>query len=221
MWNKKLRNIDTEGIRKMPSFHPPSLKRVNSLGLVFVNQKPTQDDVSAILFEKINVKLEDINVVQFLREKVIIKFYDHDKFQKVVDDKEGKILSLGFNSAVKVKVTNESSVFSFVSIRDCPPEMGDDVLINILSQYGTVEGIRHNRYNRGPFQGTFSGIRTAKMYVKKNIPSKITVNSFQIQLLYNGQRRTCFKCGSESQNHKKKLPVHKKMKEKDHQLLVN
>ena len=179
----------------MVAFNHSPLKRVNSIGLVYSNESPSQELTRIVIFEKTEVELEDINVVQFLRDRVIVKFFDSSVYQKFVDLYEGKIWQFG---SIKVKCTDESSSITYVSIRDCPPEMDSSVLVNILSQYGNVEGLRYNRYKYGPFQGALNGIRTAKMHVKKNIPSKITINNIQIHLLYNGQKRTCFKCGSES-----------------------
>ena len=173
--------------------HTP-LKRVNSIGLVFSNESPSQELTRIIIFEKTETELEDINVVQFLRDRVIVKFFDSSVYEKYVDLYEGKIWQFG---NIKVKCTDESSSITYVSIRDCPPEMDSSILVNVLSQYGSVEGLRYNRYKYGPFQGALNGIRTAKMHVKKNIPSKITINNVQIHLIYNGQKRTCFKCGSE------------------------
>ena len=178
----------------MLSFHQTPLKRVNSIGLVFNKENPSQEFTRIILFDNIGVKLEDINVVQFLRDRVIVKFFEDEVYKKFVDLFEGKIWRFG---NLMVQCTDESSSITYVSIRDCPPEMESSVIANILNQYGTVEALRFNRYKYGPFEGALNGIRTAKMRVKRNIPSKITVNGYQIHLLYNGQKRTCFKCGLE------------------------
>ena len=76
--------------------------------------------------------------------------------------------------------------------------MEDSTLKQVLSQYGKVHMIRNNTYSHGRASGMFNGIRTAKMEIKRNIPSSINICGHNVTFLYSGQRRTCFKCGRET-----------------------
>ena len=51
-----------------------------------------------------------------------------------------------------------------------------------------------NFYNVG-LKGIATGTRKIKMIVKRNIPSVIKVGSKTINIAYEGQTRTCYKCG--------------------------
>ncbi|KAG7174870.1 hypothetical protein Hamer_G028451, partial [Homarus americanus] len=53
--------------------------------------------------------------------------------------------------------------------------MGNKIIMNIMSQYGKVGGMRLNKYTKGPAAGLLNGTRALKA----------------------GQRKTCYKCGHE------------------------
>ena len=174
------------------SFYVPPLRRKDSFGLQFSGY-PALDVVGEILLDTMKLKPEMIIGVQNVnRNRVIVKV-DAQTFINVMQDFEDKELE---TKSGKVKVVNLSSTFSFVSIRNAPFELSDELIINILSRYGKVEGIRHNKYTYGPLKGVLTGVRTAKMQVKENIPSSFNISGFNVTVMYNGQQRTCFKCGS-------------------------
>ena len=69
-------------------------------------------------------------------------------------------------------------------------------MAQVLSRYGKVEGgIRWNKYSYGDAKGLYNGTRTAKMILTTHIPSSVTVLDQSIVFMYQGQTRTCFKCG--------------------------
>ncbi|KAG7174651.1 putative Zinc knuckle-containing protein 16 [Homarus americanus] len=75
--------------------------------------------------------------------------------------------------------------------------MGNEIILNIISKYGKVEGMRLNKYTKGPAAGLLNGTRTFKVNLKNNIPSSVTVGGHSLTFLYAGQRKTCYKCGHE------------------------
>ncbi|KAG7167706.1 hypothetical protein Hamer_G010089 [Homarus americanus] len=75
--------------------------------------------------------------------------------------------------------------------------MGNKILMNIISKYGKVEGMRLNKYTKEPAAGLLNGTRTFKVNLKNNIPSSVTVGGHDLTFLYAGQRKTCYKCGHE------------------------
>ncbi|KAG7176946.1 hypothetical protein Hamer_G000157 [Homarus americanus] len=82
-------------------------------------------------------------------------------------------------------------------VKDAPFEMGNEIMLNIISKYGKVEGVRLNKYTTGPAAGLLKGTRTFKVNLKNNIPSSVTVGGHSLTFLYAGQRKTCYKCGHE------------------------
>ncbi|KAG7161833.1 hypothetical protein Hamer_G007490 [Homarus americanus] len=72
--------------------------------------------------------------------------------------------------------------------------MGNGIILNIISKYGKVEGMRLIKYTIGPAAGLLNGTRTFKVNLK-NIPSSVTAGGHSLTFLYAGQRKTCYKCG--------------------------
>ena len=169
------------------------LRRKDSFGLQFAAY-PTMKIVSDALFKSMKVKLEEIIGVQTTsRNRVIVKVIPN-VFSYLMKEYEDKYLDVEKFGQFYVK--NLSSSVTYVSIRNAPFEMSDETLSALLSRYGKVENIRRNMYSDGPFKGSLTGVRTAAMRLKENIPSSITIHGYTISFIYNGQLRTCFRCGS-------------------------
>ena len=171
-------------------------RRQDSLGLQFTAPYVSMEMVGTVLFSEMNVNIGDIAGVQNIgKNKIVVKFTSTSTFMDVMEKFEDRVIAI--NNVDSVKVINLSSTITFVSVRNAPFEMDDDVIINILSRYGKVESLRNNRYSVGPFKGLLTGMRTARMKLKDNIPSSISVSGHNLTIIYNGQRRTCYKCGQE------------------------
>ena len=169
----------------------PPLRRKDSFGMHFTFY-PSMGLVSEILYNKMNLTIDNIVGVQNIsNNRVVIKVVPH-KFEEIMDEYEDKEIVI--NAGV-VRVINLSNSFSYVSIRNAPFELENDILQELFSRYGKVYEMRMNRFSTGPFTGLFNGVRTAKMIIKQNIPSSVTIRGHNIAFLYNGQIKTCFKCG--------------------------
>ncbi|KAG7166602.1 hypothetical protein Hamer_G013607, partial [Homarus americanus] len=60
--------------------------------------------------------------------------------------------------------------------------------------YGKVEGMRPNKYTKGPAAGLLNGTKTFKVILKNNIPSLVTVGSHSLTFLFAAQRKTWCYC---------------------------
>ncbi|KAG7170914.1 hypothetical protein Hamer_G012484 [Homarus americanus] len=49
------------------------------------------------------------------------------------------------------------------TVKDGPFEMGNEIIMNVISKYGKVEGMRLNKYTKGPAAGLLNGTRTVKL----------------------------------------------------------
>ena len=169
-------------------------RRKDSFGMQF-SAYPSQDMVAKWLFSHMNLAHDSIiGVHNINRNRVIVKV-EQNVFTDLMEKFEDKEISSDQLGLGSVKIVNLSKYISYVSIRNAPFEFSDEKLIEVLSRYGKVEGIRHNRYAYGPFKDLLTGVRTARMRLKENIPSSITVCGLSLTILYNGQQRTCFRCG--------------------------
>ena len=80
---------------------------------------------------------------------------------------------------------------SLVKIYNAPNEMPDSVIIGRLSVYGSVLSFRRDLLT----DSIFNGVRTARMEVKKEIPSTVRIAGEFIRFWYPGQPKTCRHCG--------------------------
>lgn len=80
-----------------------------------------------------------------------------------------------------------------VKIYEAPEEMPDTMIIGRLSAYGTVLSFRRDKIS-----STISnGIRTARVRLKKPIPSAAYIAGEVVYFFYASQPRTCRRCGLE------------------------
>ena len=80
-----------------------------------------------------------------------------------------------------------------VKIYEAPDEMPDTMIIGRLSAYGTVLSFRRDKLS-----STISnGIRTARVRLKKPIPSAAYIAGEVVYFFYASQPRTCRRCGLE------------------------
>ena len=171
-------------------------RRQDSVGLLF-SFIPNQKQISEVIFEDLKIKYDEIIGFQPLnRHKVVIQFDKSYAYHSFCDKYDEKDIDIG--NGKSVRVVNLSRQYTYVSIRYAPFNMENAVLEGILKNYGKVYGIRLNRYAHGKEEGLLNGTRTARMELKRGIPSSMTIHGFNIVFYYNGQMKTCYKCGRES-----------------------
>ena len=82
---------------------------------------------------------------------------------------------------------------SIVKIYELPDELPDSVVIGRLSHYGRVISFRRDRVA----DTILNGVRTARMFIDRPIPSQSFIAGEFARLWYPSQPKTCRKCGSE------------------------
>lgn len=109
---------------------------------------------------------------------------EHDnKHDFVFDGKTYKLRILMEDGAVEVRLFDLSNDVTNVHIAE------------FLAEYGDVLHIRDLLWDeRSAFGGVKTGVRIARMVVKKNIPSLVTIRGEDTAVGYRGQRQTCIHC---------------------------
>ncbi|KAL9704123.1 hypothetical protein quinque_007641 [Culex quinquefasciatus] len=101
---------------------------------------------------------------------------------------------------VKYKVRlqmDDSSVE--IKIHDLSENVRNEDIVAFLRQYGDVHCIKDLVWGDSfAFKDVYSGIRVAKMTLKKDIKSFVTIQLEQTLITYRGQPRTCRHCGRTS-----------------------
>ena len=80
-----------------------------------------------------------------------------------------------------------------MKIYELPDELPDSVVIGRLSHYGRVISFRRDRVA----DTILNGVRTARMFIDRPIPSQTFIAGEFARLWYPSQPKTCWKCGSE------------------------
>lgn len=184
-----------DALRAMTSFFHPHIRRKDSIGLVF-SSKPDVPTVHNVIFEKLGIDCLSVIGYQVMsRNRVIVRLGSRLTYERFVKEYEGKEIQV--SDGITVKIVNMGATYSFVSVRYAPFEMDNSLIETVLSRYGKVHWIRNNQHTYGKANGLLNGIRTAKMEIKANIPSSIWIAGHTVAFMYSGQKRTCYKCGSE------------------------
>ena len=90
-----------------------------------------------------------------------------------------------------VHLSDVASSYVIVKIYKAPPEMPDTVVIGRLSAYGEVISFRRDCASAG----IENGICTARMNIRRDIPSSVRIVGEAIRVWYADQPLTCRRCG--------------------------
>lgn len=98
-------------------------------------------------------------------------------------------------SAVTVEVSDPWGPLTYVSVHGAPVQFPEDELSAAFRRYGEVVGQRHACLLSGRLKGLRMGARTLRMRLSGAIPSRVAVCGFYVRVFYQGQTRSCFRCG--------------------------
>lgn len=114
--------------------------------------------------------------------ETIVRQHDN-KHEFVFDGKAYKLRILMEDGAVEVRLFDLSGAIS------------NEQIAEFLTQYGDVINVRDLLWDeRTAFGGIKTGVRIARMIVKKNIPSLVSIRGEDTAVAYKGQRQTCLHC---------------------------
>lgn len=86
-----------------------------------------------------------------------------------------------------------SSSATIVNVLHVPHELQDSAVRFVLGKYGRVLAGRYKTYKDYP--NVFNGIRQYRIVLKHDIPSSLQLGGRNCWVRYNGQPRTCVRCG--------------------------
>lgn len=114
--------------------------------------------------------------------ETIVQQHDN-KHEFVFDGKIYKLRIMMEDGAVEVRLFDLSN------------DISNEQIAEFLSEYGDVLNVRDLLWDeRSAFAGVKTGVRIARMVVKKNIPSLVTIRGEDSAVGYKGQRQTCLHC---------------------------
>ncbi|KAH7967945.1 hypothetical protein HPB52_004216 [Rhipicephalus sanguineus] len=95
----------------------------------------------------------------------------------------------------KVAVEAVSPPITYVNVYRLPAYLPDDVLTNVLQQYGKVRGVSFATVPSR--QNKLNGVRVLKMEMCKPVPNFTTIQGHRVMCEYRGMGRVCARCGDD------------------------
>ncbi|KAL9698870.1 hypothetical protein quinque_002311 [Culex quinquefasciatus] len=123
-----------------------------------------------------------------------VKCVDLKTAQDAVAKHDGKHEMDVNKTKVKVRLVMEDGGVE-VKIHDLSENVTSEEIVAFLRNYGDVLNIREVPWGESfPLRGMPSGIRVAKMVLRRHIKSFVTIQSEQTLISYRGQPQTCKHC---------------------------
>lgn len=193
-------------------------RRENTFRVDYSNmpKKPSFEDVHNFIGTELGLKHGEVTRLQCSRTHgcAFVKVIDNDLAQQIVDQHDGKHAIEYEGKSYPIRITMEDGAVD-VKLFDLSDEVSDDDIVKFLSDFGEVVSIRELYWeDKYMFKAIPTGVRVAKMFVKRNIDSYVTIHGQTTQLQYHGQQHTCRHCNESAHNgiscvNNKKLMVQK------------
>lgn len=145
-------------------------------------------------------ELHGIAPVPFVAGHVVrVKLKTGTAFSDFMNNHEG-VQQMKFNDKIITVTVREAGVFDkFVRIIGAPFEITDAEIRRKLDTYGKIASIKREKYvsldSESSYFPVYTGAITVRMNIKMQIPSVITLGGAKVHVNYQGQPKTCFKCG--------------------------
>lgn len=174
---------------------------MNTLQVAFNKEdpRPSAVEIHTWIDEKLKVREGDIQTLQLVAKQyaVYIKFKSAILYEQYVQQHSGESnFELMNGSTVRVNIGPAEQDYVTVRVMNVPPEISNDRIKNVLTNYGKIHSIENERWSsRYRFQ-VETGIRIVKMSMDKHIPVTLLIANYEAYISYHGQEQTCFLCGS-------------------------
>lgn len=126
-----------------------------------------------------------------------VKVVDLSLAQKVCEEHDGKHeVQVEEGKKIPLRITMEDGAVD-VKMFDLSEDVSDENITKFLSPYGDVLSVREQMCGNDEhfqFPSISTGVRIAKMIVKKNIESWVFIDGESTFLSYYGQHQTCRHC---------------------------
>ena len=171
-----------------------------TFGLLYLDRNKADITDLPTIISELHLESADIIGVQRDTEKfysrLLVKLKDDAMLEfDRIKDMDGEIITLRRNFGdVKIMIQDMTSCLKYVAVAGIPFEVPNDAVAALMSRFGDVKGIRMNYY-KSILNGIATGTRIVKMNMKRNIPSVIRVGNKTLNISYENQIKTCYRCG--------------------------
>lgn len=178
-------------------------KTTVTLSLRHVTRRLNYYDVHCMVRDYLHVHLDQIIAIHLdaMKNMVFLKLNREELAERVAAALPNGFLWTDPETGKQhlVPVSLETGL-QLVRVHQVPIEVPNALIASALAVYGIVVGnvINETFGAHMPFPGVYSGVRSVRMKIQKPIPSSIVVDGEKTLVTYNGQTKTCMRCGSTS-----------------------
>ena len=162
-------------------------------------RRPLSGELCRWMSEEIGVSVQDLRSVEyeFGSMRIFLKFKSGEKIDGILEKENGvRKMKLDNGEVTKVMLTSNGHGIKTVRVKNLPTEISDSELRKVLSEYGQVGPIEHEKYGpKSYFSGLLTGVRIVRATLTRNVPSYIKVGEEEAYVTYFGQAETCHSCG--------------------------
>lgn len=159
-------------------------------------KRPTFEEIHTFVCETIGLRLDQVIRLQMnhVQNCAQVKCVDLQTAQEAVERHNEKHELVVNGKTVKVRLAMDDGGVE-VKIHDLSENVSNAEIDAFLRQYGEVVSIREMIW--GPnfaFKGVSSGVKIAKMILRRHIKSFVTIQGEQTLISYKNQPQTCKHC---------------------------
>lgn len=159
-------------------------------------KRPSFEDLHLFVHNALCLKLEQVVRLQMnhVQNCVHVKCSTLKIAQDTVDQHNGKHEIIINKTKVRVKLVMEDGGVE-VKIHDLSENIRNDDIVAYLKQYGEIINLQEQMWGDiYTFKSRPSGVRVAKMILRRHIKSFVTIQGEQTLITYRGQPQTCKHC---------------------------
>lgn len=173
-------------------------RRENTFRIEYANvpKKPSFEELHEFIGTVLGMTHEEVQRIQCSRTLgcAFVTANELSIAQKVVEQHDDKHDIECDGKLYRIRLKMEDGAVE-VKLYDLPIDITDAQIVEFLRKYGEVLSIYEQVWGEGyRFGGYPTGVRIAKMVVKHNIPSYITLDGETTNVSYYGQQLTCRHC---------------------------
>ncbi|XP_069190200.1 uncharacterized protein [Procambarus clarkii] len=140
--------------------------------------------------------LELLGLEKLSPTRVMVSFATSHVYREFVARWNDRTLPLPA-SAVSVEISDPWGPLTFVSVNGVPVTFPETALMFLFMRFGLVVKHQFNTLSAGRLKGVRLGSHTLVMRLTSPIPSRVSYRGLSLRTFYQGQTRTCFRCGAE------------------------
>lgn len=156
----------------------------------------SHEDIHKFVVKELGLTRENVLLLQPSR-RLGCTFVEVNTLQlaeTIVSQHDNKHEFVFDGKSFKLRITMEDGAVE-VRLFDLSNDVSNDQIAEYLSEYGDVLSVCDLLWDeRSAFGGVKTGVRIARMVVKKNIPSLVSILGEETAVSYKGQRQTCLHC---------------------------